>query len=118
MKKLFLLLMIGCSYPFWAFSQTENNLSIQDKLFGLSQLWKEASYNFAFFDQVPELNWDSCYQDFIPRVMMTENDWDYYLELQKFIALLQDGHTRVFPPKELRTQILWYCHEANYNPPD
>jgi hypothetical protein len=69
-------------------SQTENTLAVEEKIYGLSQLWKEASYNFAFFNQVPDLNWDSCYQAYIPKILETKNDWEYYLELQKFISQL------------------------------
>jgi C-terminal processing protease CtpA/Prc len=87
-----------------AVSQTEKTLSTEEKLYELSMLWKEASYNFAFFDQVPNLNWDSCYQDFIPLVMETKTDWEHYSVLKKFIVLLEDGHTRLFPPAELRNK--------------
>lgn len=87
-----------------ALGQTKNNLSNNEKLFGLSLLWKEVSYNFAFFHQVPNLNWDSCYMATIPKVLKTNNDWDYYLELQKFMSLLQDGHTRIFTPVQLRNK--------------
>ena len=31
-------------------------LSDAEKLYGLSLLWQEANYNFAFFDQVPDLD--------------------------------------------------------------
>ena len=86
------------------YCQNENSLSSKDKIYGLSLIWKEVSYNFAFFNQIPDLNWDSCYQDFIPRVLESENDWDYYLELQKFMSLLQDGHTRVFTPVHSRNK--------------
>lgn len=83
-------------------AQSENNLSAEEKLYGLSKLWMEASYSFAFFEQVPDLIWDDCYQRFIPQVLETETDWEYYLVLQRFYSLLNDGHTRVFPPAELR----------------
>ena len=33
----------------------QQQLSDAEKLYGLSLLWSEAKYNFAFFDQVPEL---------------------------------------------------------------
>ncbi|MCK4558184.1 MAG: hypothetical protein KAV45_00270 [Calditrichia bacterium] len=95
---MFILLSVNLS------AQSENNLSTEEKLFGLSKLWMEAIYNFAFFDQVPDLNWDSCYQSFIPQVMTTKTDWEYYLVLQRFIASLKDGHTRIFPPPELRNK--------------
>ncbi len=104
MKKISLVTLKILLFFFVVESQIENNLSVEEKIYGLSQLWKEASYNFAFFDQVPHLNWDSCYQAFIPLVIETTNDWEYYLVLQKFFALLHDGHTRVFPPAGLRNK--------------
>lgn len=104
MRKNLLFTLLILFLPLTVYCQTEKTLTMEKKLYGLSLLWKEASYNFAFFDQVPDLNWDSCYQAFIPKVLDAKNDWDYYLELQKFIALLHDGHTRVFPPVELRNK--------------
>ena len=80
----------------------ESSLSAEERLYGLSMLWMEASHNFAFFVQVPDLDWDDCYQRFIGQVLETETDWEYYLVLQRFYSLLNDGHTRVFPPGELR----------------
>jgi carboxyl-terminal processing protease len=91
-------------FSFNADAQRENTLSPEAKIYGLSKLWKEASYNFAFFDHVPSLNWDSCYQTFIPLVLTTRTDWEYYQVLQKFFVLLKDGHTRVFPPAALRNK--------------
>jgi C-terminal processing protease CtpA/Prc len=102
MKKIGFITLIILLISLKVNSQNENNLSTEDKLFGLSKLWKEASYNFAFFDQVPNLNWDSCFQAYIPFVTDTKSDWEYYLVLQKFFALLKDGHTKVFPPATLR----------------
>jgi len=87
-----------------SYCQNEDNISSKDKIYGLSLIWKEVSYNFAFFHQIPDLNWDSCYQAYIPKVLESKNDWDYYLELQKFMALLQDGHTRIFTPVHLRNK--------------
>ncbi|MDX9694175.1 MAG: S41 family peptidase [Bacteroidales bacterium] len=104
MKAIVLSFIIIISISANALGQTENKISNNEKLFGLSLLWKEVSYNFAFFQQVPDLNWDSCYLATIPKVLETSNDWDYYLELQKFMSLLQDGHTRIFTPVQLRNK--------------
>lgn len=81
-------------------------LSDQDKLYGLSLYWKEASYNFAYFDQVPSLDFDAAYLSFIPKVLATKNTYEYYRELMKFNALLQDGHTNVYLPKGLDENYL------------
>jgi C-terminal processing protease CtpA/Prc len=72
------------------------NLPDEDKLYGLSVVWQEVNYNFAFFDQVPDLDWDSTYRAFIPQVLATESSYDYYQTLKRFVALLEDGHTRVW----------------------
>ena len=104
MKKIGFITLKILLFSFIVEPQTENNLSVEEKIYGLSQIWKEASYNFAFFGQVENLNWDSCYQAYIPLVLETKTDWEYYLVLQKFVALLQDGHTRVFPPAQLRNK--------------
>ena len=74
-------------------------LSDAEKIYGLSKFWQEVNYNFAFFHQVPDLNWDSAYTAFVPRVLATRNDYEYYRELQRFCALLEDGHTNVYFPK-------------------
>jgi carboxyl-terminal processing protease len=104
MKRTILIFIIIITIPTIVFCQIENKLTNDDKLFGLSLVWKEASYNFPFFHQIPDLKWDSCYRAYISNVLETGNDWDYYLELQKFMSLLQDGHTRVFPPAQLRNK--------------
>ena len=101
-NKFIIIIILLCSFS--VYSQTENTLSTEEKIYELSLIWKEASYNFAFFDQVPNLNWDSCYQAFIPQVIATTNDWDYYHVLQRFMTLLHDGHTRLFPPAALRNK--------------
>lgn len=101
-KVVNLLIILFCSLQLN--SQTDSTLSLEDKIYGLSVIWKEASYNFAFFDQIPSLNWDSCYQSYIPIVSKTNSDWEYYRVLEKFMAKLQDGHTRIFPPKQLRNK--------------
>jgi len=83
-------------------SPLKKELSQEEKIFGLSLIWKEASYNFAHFEQVPELDWDQAYQKYIPEVLSAESTVEYYNVLIRFCALLRDGHTRIFPPEEYR----------------
>ena len=80
----------------------ETPLSTEEKLYGLSLIWKEASYNFAYFERVPDLKWDEMYQKFIPKVMAAGTTVEYYNLLMQFCAQLHDGHTRIFPPEECR----------------
>jgi len=109
---LFMLaLLVGCS-SIW---QNQNkgvdeadkkaslfgNLTDEEKIYGLSLLWKEASYNFAFWDKRDLPDWDQAYQETLPRVLATKNTYDYYMELARFLALLQDGHTDIRLPKSI-----------------
>ncbi len=94
---LLFVFVINCSAQ-----ERIENLSDTEKLYGLSNFWKEASYNFIYFDKIPELNWDSAYQAFIPQVLATNNTYDYYRVLMKFAALLKDGHTYINFPSSYR----------------
>ena len=66
--------------------------------------WKQ-NYNFVFFDQVPDLEWDKSYLEFLPKVLKTKNTTEYYLVLQKFLFQLKDGHTGVWFPKQVMDKI-------------
>jgi C-terminal processing protease CtpA/Prc len=88
-----------------AYGQRENTLSTQEKIYGLSLFWQEVNYNFAFFDQVPELNWDSMYQVYLTKVTQTKDDYEYYRLLEKFCALLEDGHTNIYMPQRIDSLI-------------
>ena len=76
-------------------------LTVAERLYGLSFIWQEANYNFAYFDRVPDLDWDAAYREFVPRVIAAEDTGTYYDLLARFTALLKDGHTVVVPPKSL-----------------
>jgi len=69
-------------------------LSDVGKIFGLSKCWSEAKYNFVYFDRLT-FDWDSLYRATIPIVLATENDFEYFREMQRFVATLRDGHTIV-----------------------
>jgi hypothetical protein len=75
-------------------------LSLDEKIWGVSLIWKEAEYNFPFWKCLGDLDWDSAYKEVLPRIIATNTIREYYLELCRFISLLRDGHTVVrFPEK-------------------
>lgn len=78
-----------------------SDLTDEEKIYGLSHFWKEVSYNFAHWESTGEIDWDAEYQKALPRVLATENTFEYYRELQRFCALLKDGHTNVWMPDGL-----------------
>lgn len=81
-----------------------NNISDALKIYELSKIWKEAAYNFAFWDRV-DLDWDEEYKKALSRVLETKNLYEYYRELMRFVMLLGDGHTGVNFPGEIYQSI-------------
>ena len=73
------------------------NIPDAQKIFELSTIWKEAAYNFAFWDKV-DVDWDAKYRAALPRVLATQDLHDYYCELKRFVTLLNDGHS-LRPPQ-------------------
>ena len=78
------------------------NLGEDAKIAGLSTLWSEARFNFAFFDRQPDLDWNQTYVDYLSKVRATTSTEDYYRVLMRFAALLKDGHTNVYPPEPIQ----------------
>jgi C-terminal processing protease CtpA/Prc len=97
MKKilLFFILIISTN----SIAQIPNTISSTDKIFGLSKFWQEVNYNFVYLEKVDRKMWDNKYKELINSIPKTNNDYEYYRELQKFCALLKDGHTNIYFPK-------------------
>jgi C-terminal processing protease CtpA/Prc len=76
-------------------------LTEDEKIAGLSKIWSEAHFNFPFFGRLPDTDWDRLYLDYLPQVRSAQTTADYYRVLRRFVAALRDGHTEIWPPKEL-----------------
>ncbi|UYQ94933.1 hypothetical protein MKQ68_07480 [Chitinophaga horti] len=81
------------------------NLPEDQKIAGLSKLWSEVKYNFVNFDIVPEINIDSLYFAYLPRVRQSASTREYYRLLEEMAASLRDGHTNVYLPAELSDSV-------------
>lgn len=82
-----------------------NTLTPAQRVYGLSRFWQEVNYNFVYLYKIDRQVWDSTYQALIPQVEQTKNDYEYYRLLQKFCAMLKDGHTNVWPSNETGSKI-------------
>jgi C-terminal processing protease CtpA/Prc len=83
-----------------------NTLTRKDKVYGLSRFWQEVNYNFVYLNKIDRVKWDEVYKQSIAEVQQTSNDYEYYCLLQKFCALLKDGHTNVYMPQTITINIL------------
>src|SRR3569833_965465 len=97
MKRTLLIICLFANLTCFS-QQLPNNLSMADKVYGLSKFWQEVNYNFVYLDQVDRKAWDSTYKALIPQVSQSKNDKEYYRLMARFCAMLKDGHTGVFVP--------------------
>lgn len=105
-KIILVLLLFVCSE---GLSQSiYDKLSDEEKIYGLSKLWKEIEYNFAFIDQL-NFDLDSLYMVTIPKVVNAKNNFEYIAVLSAFMKNFNDGHTAVWT-----NQFFW--DEADYPP--
>jgi len=109
MIKMKIIIVWGISF-FTGFAslnaQIPNTISKEDKIFGLSKFWMEVNYNFIYLDKFGKEQWDSVYKASLISIAETKNDLEYYRELQRICALLQDGHTNIYFPDGLRRKYM------------
>lgn len=86
-------------------AQMPNTLKPAQKVYGLSKFWQEVNYNFVYLNKVDRKAWDSLYTAMIPVVQNTANDYEYYHELDRFCAFLNDGHTNIFYPPSVNNML-------------
>jgi len=103
MKNIIFVLIINIFLSFASYSSNEEakakvnknirRISTEQKLYELSVVWRELSYNFANMDNCPSVNLDSLYREYMPIVQNTKNDWEYYKAIQRFLSHFNNGHT-------------------------
>ena len=81
----------------------DRKLTAVERVYGLTQFWTEAKYNFAFFDKIPNVDWDKTLLEYISIMEKDQSNNDYYKNMQKLCAILKDGHTNIYPPSTFYT---------------
>jgi C-terminal processing protease CtpA/Prc len=81
---------------------TDRELNQSERLIGFFKFWNEVKYNFAFFDHVPNLDWDKTLIEYLLLIQKDQSTLEYYKTLQKLCALLNDGHTNVYFPNYIQ----------------
>lgn len=79
------------------------NYSKDERILGLSKIWRDAKYNFVrFYEVTDDEKWDNLYLEYLPLVAEAEQPRYYYELLLRFINTLNDGHTYILVPDEIR----------------
>jgi len=76
-------------------------LTKEQRIFGLVTIYRAAKQHFAMFEQVPDLDWDKTFMEYLPLVEKEQSLLEYYQTLRRFTVLLRDGHTFVSLPSSI-----------------
>ncbi|MES2038352.1 MAG: S41 family peptidase [Pseudomonadota bacterium] len=83
----------------------KEEISTAEKIAGLSMFWSEVKRSFVNFHNVPDLDWDKLYLEYLDKVMQTKSTREYYQIMMQLAPQLQDGHTNIYAPDELSEQF-------------
>jgi len=98
---------IVCAYFSSATAQSHTtSLSSEERFYGLARVWHEITANFALPESHPAPDPDSLFRAFIPSVLLSVSDYEYYRTLQRFAAAFGDANTRVTMPRHLRDSLV------------
>ncbi len=98
MKNLIILILVLISISVKA---QEKQLTDEEKIYGLSLIWQEVNYNFAYMQDY-NLDWDSLYIANIPKVVAARNLTEYYSILSSIMNSFHEGHTTISLPPEVK----------------
>ncbi|MEJ2239048.1 MAG: S41 family peptidase [Gemmatimonadales bacterium] len=103
-----LAVLIGCaSFPTNLVGQdsvpdgTQLTVPPADRILTLATFWSEVKYNFAFWDRVPELDWDATFAEYCERALAVESDIEFFRLAIEFSDLLGEAHTNIILPRRL-----------------
>ncbi|MCK5846882.1 MAG: hypothetical protein KAG84_05550 [Bacteroidales bacterium] len=97
MKNFLILFLLFTSITVIA---QEKKLTDEEKIYGLSLIWQEVNYNFAYLQNY-NLDWDSLYIANIPKVVAAKSLTEYYSILSNIMNSFHEGHTTVNLPSEV-----------------
>ncbi len=100
-----LLVQIGVSAAEAPDPMKDEVITREQRAFGLVTIYANAKQHFPYFDQLPNLDWDKAFMEYLPQVERKQSLHEYYLVLRRFIALLEDGHTSVYFPASVQPNL-------------
>ena len=110
--EIVLQLIVDPSQPVWIPKANPNDDDLRAlRTASFCRLWSEVKRSFVFAGERPALDgsltrdrgpdWETLLEPTLQRIARAENDDEYVRILQETVALLEDGHTRVFPNEPL-----------------
>ena len=91
---------------------TELTIPPADRILTLATFWSEAKYNFAFWDRVPDLDWDAASAQYSERALNVESDIQFFRLAIEFGNLLGEAHSAIILPRR-RTGMKVTKHDGS-----
>ena len=76
-------------------------MDMTDMIFDLSSIWATVKEVFPYFDRL-EVDWDERYRVYLEKILQINEEGDFHRLLTEFMEILNDGHTKYFPPAPYR----------------
>ncbi|MHC4623736.1 MAG: S41 family peptidase [Planctomycetota bacterium] len=74
--------------------RAQKTFTRQERICGVAKLWAAVRYKYALI-QYAEVDWDQVLPEYMRLAEQAEKDGEYFLLLEKMIALLKDNHTHL-----------------------
>lgn len=86
-----------------------------DPLTNFESMWETIDKKYSFFDY-KNINWDSIYAVYRPRVQQGMTNRELYNVLSEMLYVLRDGHVNLITPFDLSRNWTWYLNAPqNFN---
>lgn len=90
-KKLFNIVLISL---FAIHIPAKAQTTTSERIYILSSVWKDVCKNFAFPERFKEVDPDSLYKEYIPKVLHAESEQHFSNLMAEFLSTFNDGHTK------------------------
>lgn len=98
-KNIFICMLVTCLMLTNMLMAQDEILNREQRIYSLSEIWKELHYNFAFPQTLQQVNIDSLYMAYLPKVEQAKSNYEYYRVLSSFMANFNEAHTRIYASK-------------------
>jgi C-terminal processing protease CtpA/Prc len=96
MRRIIFICVIVINLTFGHILAQEKLPDREERIYMLSVIWKEMQYNFAFPEKFKQINLDSLYRSYLPKVEAVKSNYEYYRVLNTFMAHFDEAHTRIY----------------------
>ncbi len=96
--QLAFLILLGGLFLIQRYEFTNQPQLTQSRLLTFNKLWKAIDRAYPYFEE-KNIDWDSVYQEFEPRVIFAESDEEFNIVIAEMMTNLKDAHSQLQSPQ-------------------